>query len=183
MKKAGAILIDAPFWWRAYSTKGEGRSARQHYKDGQAMTLDEIKAYPVARHAAPDAFLFSWVPTPFTLMIGELMHAWGFAFSGLAFSWAKQNPSGVGWFMGLGFGTRKNIELRWLGRRGNPKRLSAGVRELIVAPRREHSRKPDEQYGRIEEFCAGPYLELFARQRRAGWMSIGNELDRFEAAS
>ncbi len=85
--------------------------------------------------------------------------------------------------MALGHTTRKNTELCWLGRRGNPKRLDKGVRELIVAPVREHSRKPDEIYERIERFCAGPYLELFARQRRNGWFSDGNELDRFARAS
>jgi N6-adenosine-specific RNA methylase IME4 len=81
----------------------------------------------------------------------------------------------------MGFGTRANAELCWLGRRGKPQRLSKGVHQLIVAPVREHSRKPDAMYERIEEFCAGPYLELFARQRRPGWISLGDEVDRFTA--
>lgn len=82
--------------------------------------------------------------------------------------------------MGGGYGTRKNAEICWLGRRGNPKRRSRDVRELIVAPRREHSRKPDEQYGRIERLCAGPYLELFARQQRPGWIALGDEVNKFQ---
>jgi N6-adenosine-specific RNA methylase IME4 len=82
--------------------------------------------------------------------------------------------------MGNGFTTRKNAELCLLGRRGKPRRNSKGVRELIVSPRRKHSQKPDEQYARIEHFCSGPYLELFARQRRPGWTAWGDELDKFE---
>jgi N6-adenosine-specific RNA methylase IME4 len=84
---------------------------------------------------------------------------------------------------GLRLRTRKNVEVCWLGRRGNPKRLSCGVRELLIAPVREHSRKPDEIYQRIEDFCSGPFVELFARQRRPGWLSIGDEVDRFGGAS
>ena len=63
---------------------------------------------------------------------------------------------------------------------GKPKRLSAAVRQLIVAPRREHSRKPDEQYERIEALCPGPRLELFARHRRPGWTAWGNQLPPYD---
>jgi N6-adenosine-specific RNA methylase IME4 len=81
--------------------------------------------------------------------------------------------------MGLGHSTRANIELSWLGSRGQPHRRDKGVRELIVSPVREHSRKPDEIYGRIERYCAGPYLESFARQRWPGWSSWGNQIEKF----
>jgi hypothetical protein len=50
------------------------------------------------------------------------------------------------------------------------------VPQLILAPRREHSRKPDEAYERIEALVPGPYLELFARAPRAGWYSWGYEV-------
>jgi N6-adenosine-specific RNA methylase IME4 len=81
--------------------------------------------------------------------------------------------------MGLGHTTRANVELCWLARRGNPHRLDMGVRELIVAPARQHSRKPDETYQRIEQFCAGPYVELFARQQWPGWICVGHENEKF----
>jgi N6-adenosine-specific RNA methylase IME4 len=81
--------------------------------------------------------------------------------------------------MGTGFSTRKNAEVCWLGHRGRPQRKSKAVRELIVAPRREHSRKPDEIYSRIEALCDGPYLELFARQRWPGWTCFGDESGKF----
>jgi N6-adenosine-specific RNA methylase IME4 len=70
-----------------------------------------------------------------------------------------------------------------LAKVGAPKILSRKNRELIIAPRREHSRKPDEAAERIEQFCAGLYLELFARQRRPNWSSWGDEVDKFPGAA
>ena len=71
--------------------------------------------------------------------------------------------------VGMGYWTRANSEVCLLGTRGLPKRLNADVRQGIIAPRREHSRKPDGIHERIERLVAGPYLELFARQKRTGW--------------
>jgi N6-adenosine-specific RNA methylase IME4 len=82
--------------------------------------------------------------------------------------------------MMLGFTTRKNSESCWLGRRGNPKILSHAVREVIVSPAREHSRKPDEFYRRVEQFCPGPRLDLFGRQSRPGWVAYGAESTKFD---
>ena len=67
--------------------------------------------------------------------------------------------------------------------RGHPKRLKTDVRKLIISPRREHSQKPDDIYGRIEQLVAGPYVELFARQRWPGWHAWGNEVDKFRSAA
>lgn len=175
----GVILVDAPLAFTTWSCKGEGRSPQHHY---DCLTFEQLAALPVASIAAPDCFLLSWIPLRSVFLAEPLMRAWGFEFSGTGFVWSKLNPTGVGWFMGGGYTTRKNVEICWLGRRGKPRRKSARVRELIVAPVREHSRKPDEVYERIEEFCAGPYCELFARQRRKGWDSWGLEVDKFDAA-
>ena len=172
-----AILADPGIAFKTRSPKGEGRSPQHHYR---CETFERLKALPVPAIAAEHAFLFLWIPPRSVFLTVPLMEAWDFRFSGLGFTWAKLNKSGVGWFMGGGYGTRHNAEVCWLGRRGKPKRLSKGVRELIVAPRREHSRKPDEQYERIERLCAGPYAELFARQRWPGWYAWGNELERFD---
>jgi N6-adenosine-specific RNA methylase IME4 len=83
---------------------------------------------------------------------------------------------------GPGLTTRKNCEFVILGKRGQPKRLARDVFELVVAPRREHSRKPDEVYLRIQRYCAGPRLELFARESRPGWTPRGDEPTRFDPA-
>jgi N6-adenosine-specific RNA methylase IME4 len=171
-----AILVDPPLAFRAYSRKGENRSPQKHYR---CMTIAALKALPIAEIAAPDCFVFVWIPPRSVFLVEPLMCAWGFRFSGSAFVWAKLNPSGAGFFMGNGFGTRHNVEIAWLGRRGKPQRKSKAVRELIVAPRREHSRKPDEVYARIEALCAGPYLELYARQQYPGWTCLGDESGRF----
>ena len=147
------------------------------------MTLGDMASMRLREVAAVDSWLFLWTTTSMLPDALWLMNAWGFSYSGTAFAWAKTTRSGDGWHFGLGYTTRKNVELCLLGRRGKPSRKSSGVRELIVSPVREHSRKPDEQYERIEEFCCGPYLELFARSRRPGWTSWGNEVGKFEASA
>jgi N6-adenosine-specific RNA methylase IME4 len=174
--KAGVILIDPPLAFKTWSRKGEHRAPQAYY---DCMSFDELAAIPLLEIAAPDCFLFSWIPPRSVDLVRPLIEAWGFKFSGLGFSWAKQNPSGKGWAMNGGYSTRKNVELCWEGKRGRPKRRSYGVRELIVAPRREHSRKPDEIYDRIEALCDGPYLEIFARQQWPGWVCVGNEVDKY----
>jgi N6-adenosine-specific RNA methylase IME4 len=173
---AGAIAADPPLPFKTWSRKGEGRSPQHHYK---CPEFEQLATIPVARVAALHCFLFLWIPLRSVFLVEPLMRAWGFTFSGSALAWAKLNPKGAGWFMGGGYGTRKNVEVCWLGRRGSPRRKSAGVRELIIAPVREHSRKPDEIYSRIESFSNGPYLELFARQQWPGWTCIGDEIDKF----
>jgi N6-adenosine-specific RNA methylase IME4 len=173
-----------------WSAKGQGRSASRHY---HTEAIEKIKAEPVASYAADDAWLFLWCPSPHNLFLHEVMAGWGFVFSGKAFCWVKTTKRAIitplsitaapraktPWHFGLGHTTRANSEDCWLGRRGNPRRLSKGVSELIVAPVRQHSRKPDEVYGWIEQYCAGPYLELYARQQWPGWICIGDEAEKF----
>jgi N6-adenosine-specific RNA methylase IME4 len=177
MTLAGAVLADPPWSWKARSSKGDGRSACQHYS---VMSLDDLKAYPPASEmTAADSWLFLWVVSSMLPHGLEVMRAWGFEFSSTAFVWVKQNKAGDGFVTGMGMTTRKGAEICLLGKRGSPRVRAHDVRELIVAPRREHSRKPDEQYALIERYCAGPYVELFARQRRHGWISIGDKIDKF----
>lgn len=173
----GAILADPPIPFDTWSKAGEGRSPQHHYK---CSAFEELAAIPIAGVAAPDCFLHLWMPLRSVFLVQPLMNAWGFTFSGSGFVWVKQNRSGNGWFMGGGYGTRKNAEVCWLGRRGKPRRKSAGVRELIVAPVREHSRKPDEIYSRVEAFCEGPFLEMWARQEWPNWTCVGDEVGKFE---
>lgn len=93
-----------------------------------------------------------------------------------AFTWAKRNPLGRGWVMGLGYWTRGNPEICLLATRGKPHRVCNRVRNLVVSARREHSRKPDEVYGRIEQLMGDvPRVELFARRQWPGWVAWGLE--------
>lgn len=101
---AAVLLADPAYHFRTYSKKGQGRSPSQHYRD---MSIDELAKLPVADIAAPDCWLFQWIPDPHLPQGLELMRAWGFKFSGKAFTWCKLNPSGKGWHFGLGFTTGK----------------------------------------------------------------------------
>lgn len=189
-KYFAAIHADVPWSFKVRTPAGEGRSASRHYA---TMTLPGIKRLgpDVKRIAAKDCHLFFWTTQPFLPDALDVMKEWGFRYSSIAFTWIKLKAGTEpgqftplhlfeeDLFLGLGLTTRKNSELCLLGRRGSPKRLHKDVREVILSPVREHSRKPDETYERIERYCVGPYLDLFSRQERHGWVSWGNERNRF----
>jgi N6-adenosine-specific RNA methylase IME4 len=172
--KYKAILADPPWRFATYSAKGKGRSAEAHY---DCMSLDEIEGLPVRDWAAPDCMLFLWTTDPLLPAALGVIEAWGFTYKTTGFVWAKTTTDGASFPIGTGYYTRSNPEICLLATVGSPKRLSRSVRKLIVSPRREHSRKPDETYERIEALCEGPYLELFARFPRPGWDGFGLELD------
>jgi N6-adenosine-specific RNA methylase IME4 len=168
------LYADPPWDFRTYSPLGQGRSAVAHY---DVMTPAKIAAYPVQHLAADDCVLLLWVPDPLLPAGFDVITAWGFKYKTVGFYWAKTTRDGTRYPIGTGYWTRANPEICLLAVRGRPKRLHADVRRLIEAPRREHSRKPDEVYDRIERLVSGPYLELFARRRRPGWDAIGFEVD------
>lgn len=181
------VLADPGTKFATRSAKGvTARSAESKYR---TLTDAEIAALPVQAVAFRNAFLFYWDTSP-RVAAGRhipIMRAWGFEPTAIAFVWVKTRKAedaalflcGDSFHFGAGYTTRKNTEICILGRRGKPTRLAADVRELLIAPRREHSRKPDEQYERIERFCAGPYVELFARNERPGWVSLGDQVGKF----
>lgn len=179
-----AILADPPWRFATYSERGKGRSAEAHY---DCLGPEAIKALPVATWAAPDAVLFMWTTDPMLPQALEVLQAWGFAYKTVAFNWVKLNKGrgAEGWrvadfFTGMGFWTRANAELCLLATRGRPRRCHGDVPRLLIAPRREHSRKPEETYARVERLVEGPYLELFARASRPGWDALGNEAGLFD---
>ena len=174
--KFSAILADPPWHFVARSEKGERRSASQHYTTDRTEA-EKIKALPIRDLAAADCVLFMWMVDWCPQLALEVIEAWGFTHKTTAFTWAKQNASGDGWHMGQGYWTRANPEDCWLAACGHPKRINADVRQLIVAPVMEHSRKPDEVQNRIERLVNGPYLELYARRERENWVTWGNELE------
>ena len=191
----GAILADPPWafqaWyaggWRVrpdgskYYSSPSPRAARY-----DTMSAEDIAALPVASMAADDCVLFLWACWPMLHHAMQVMDGWGFEFKTAAFVWMKANGKQLDMFseeetadMLLGYWTHSNSEFCLLGTRGKPKRLNADVRQGIIAPRREHSRKPDGIHERIERLVAGPYLELFARQQRPNWTTWGNQTDKF----
>jgi N6-adenosine-specific RNA methylase IME4 len=145
---------------------------------------------PVRDVVADDAVLFLWITGPF-MAIGAhlpLMKAWGFKPSGMGFVWIKLNPKAPELFFverdlatGGGFTTRKNAEFCLIGKRGKSVRKSASIHEVIIEPRREHSRKPEKFYRRVQQYSDGPYLELNARRTRPGWdVAVSNEATKFD---
>lgn len=188
MPNAGAyrvVYADPP--WRFKTFKGE---AKIPYV---TMTLDDICALPVREVCAPDAHLFMWTTGPFLEKSFRVLNAWGFRYSTVAFVWVKLRK-GLGdgglfydtlhdFHVGQGYTTRSNAEFCLLGRRGKPGRLSKGVRQLIVDPVREHSRKPEETRRRIISYADGPRLEMFARSGADGFDAWGNEIGKFGRAS
>jgi N6-adenosine-specific RNA methylase IME4 len=182
----GAILADPPWRFETWSDAGRDRSADRHYP---TMTMDEIRAVDVAALAARDSVLFLWAVWSMLPQAFALIEAWGFTYKTCGFCWTKADASQLDMFrddvdvaIGTGYWTRANSEPCLLATRGKPRRIRADVRQAIVTPRREHSRKPDEIHDRIERLVAGPYLEMFARRRRPGWTVWGNnEIPRKQA--
>jgi N6-adenosine-specific RNA methylase IME4 len=165
------IYADPPWPYGTWSKKGKGRSAEAHY---DVMPHQAIRALQVQRWAARDCVLLLWVPTPQLVHMPTIISDWGFTYKTVGFFWAKTYGVTVPPrpCMGLGHWTRGAVELCVLATRGKPHRINADVLDLVIAPRREHSRKPDEMYERIERLVAGPYLELFASsqaEHRDGW--------------
>jgi len=171
----GVILADPPWRFATYSSKGEGKSPQVHY---ECMSLADIKALPVADLAAPDCALLMWATAPMLPEAIDTMAAWGFKFK-TAGAWAKQSSTGRRWAFGCGYVFRSAAEFYLVGTRGKPKQQARNVRNLLVAPVREHSRKPDQMRADVETLWPGPYVELFARQPATGWDAWGNQTGRF----
>ena len=180
----GAILADPPWSYVCFSEKGMARSADRHYV---TMAADAIEQLPVERACRMPRTLISLDPGT---VPGSRNASPDYARVGLRallnrirLDQAQPKRVANGGFLldetlfakGLGHTTRQNAEYVVLGRRGKPRRLRKDVHQLIIQPRREHCRKPDEFYARVERYCTGPYLELFARQRRPGWTAWGDE--------
>lgn len=180
-RQYAAIYADPPWRFQCWSGKGTDRAAENHYP---TMTIEDIMALPVETIAADDCVLFIWIVWPMLPEALEVIKAWGFAYKTCGFSWMKGDPyclfsDDTTPDMGMGYWTRANSEVCLLATRGKPKRLDAGVRQGIISPRREHSRKPDDIYGRIERLVSGPYIELFSRTTRKGWDVWGKDVDTF----
>lgn len=141
------------------------------------MTEVQLKAMPVKDIVAKDAALFMWVTMPMLPLAFGIGEAWGFRYITCAFVWVKQNPSGQGIYSGIGRWVNGNAELCLMFKRGRPERMAKNVKQIVLAPRGRHSAKPPEVRDRIVSLMGDkPRLELFARERAAGWDAWGNEV-------
>lgn len=173
------IAIDPPWRFATWSPIPQAnRSILNHY---QTMSLDEIKALPVMDFAAKDCALFLWVIDTHLPQAFDVIEAWKFKYATVAFNWVKTTKAGKPRMSG-GWWSRAGSETCLLATRGHPKPLAHDVRRVVLSPRREHSRKPDEIYDTaIPRLVGGPYLEMFARTRRPGWdVAFSDEADKFQ---
>lgn len=170
-RKYQIIYADPPW---SYRNKGTRAAADRHYR---TMSIEDIKALPVADIAADNCMLFLWATFPMIREALDTIEAWGFAYKTVAFVWVKRNRKSGGWFWGLGNWTRSNAEVCLLAIKGRAKRASAAVHSIIDAPVGRHSAKPAEARERIVGLVGDvPRIELFAREKVPGWDCWGDEV-------
>ncbi len=171
------VLADPP--WRFINRTGKVAPEHRRLSRYETMTTDEICALPVQALVAEPAHLYLWVPNALLPEGLKVMEAWGFEYKS-NIVWHKIRKDGGSDGRGVGFYFRNVTELLLFGIRGKKARTLAPARRqvnIIQSRKREHSRKPDEQYDVIEDCSPGPYLELFARGTRPGWKYWGNQAD------
>jgi N6-adenosine-specific RNA methylase IME4 len=174
-KRFRTILADPP--WRFENRTG--KIAPEHIRLNRypTMSLEEICALPVGDHSEDPAHLYLWVPNALLPDGLQVLEAWGFRYKA-NIVWHKVRKDGGSDGRGVGFYFRNVTELLLFGTRGKNARTEAPARSqvnLVSSRKREHSRKPDEQYDLIEDCSKGPYLELFARGARERWTSWGDQ--------
>ena len=177
MKKYQIILADPPWSYNLASAKGTSRGVAERYYN--VMNLEDIKKLPISEIADDNSVLFMWITMPHLPEMNELLESWGFKYKTVAFVWVKKYKHSQNPVLACGYWTRSNAELCIIATRGKdyPRRISKGVCQIIEAPQREHSRKPDVTYARIEELMGDlPRIELFARCRMEGWDAWGDQL-------
>jgi N6-adenosine-specific RNA methylase IME4 len=176
-RKFKTILADPP--WQFQNRTGKVAPEHKRLNRYGTMTLDEIKALPVAITAADTAHLYLWVPNALLSEGLEVMRSWGFQYKS-NIVWHKVRKDGGSDGRGVGFYFRNVTEIILFGVRGrNARTLAPGRSQVnyLSSRKREHSRKPDEQYPLIEACSPGPYLELFARGARPRWTIWGHQAD------
>lgn len=178
------VLADPPVPFETFSEKGQSKSQNQHY---ETMSWEEIGALPVGELGRGDCLLFMWACWPSIKQSLAIMHNWGFRYV-TGGSWHKLSKHGKSGF-GTGYVMRSATEPFLIGTLGGPK-TARNIRNVICSAdltekRREHSRKPDDQYDICETIMptALKHIELFARQTRSGWDAWGNETDKFGEAA
>jgi len=178
-KNYDLIYADPPWSYRDKANAGK-RGASHKYS---VMSLEDICALPVGDIASDDCLLALWWVPPMPREALDVIDAWGFKLKTMkGFTWHKITKTGKDHF-GMGHWTRANTEDCLFAARGKPKRTNAGVRQLIHAHVRDHSRKPEEARDALVTLLGENVrrIELFARQRSVGWDSWGAEIDKFAA--
>lgn len=173
-RKYNIIYADPPWQYKVWSKKGQGRSAESHYP---TMSRKDIETLDIQSIATDDCVLFLWVTAPCLEQGIDLIKTWGFTYKTFGFTWIKTNKKKNTPFWGMGYWTRANAEICLLATRGKPKRIDAGVHQVVFAPVGRHSAKPPAVRDRIVKLLGDvPRIELFARERVNGWDCWGDEV-------
>ena len=176
-RKYRTILADPP--WQFQNRTGKMAPEHKRLSRYSTMSLDQISSLPVSQIADDPAHLYLWVPNALMPQGLSVLSAWGFEYKSMII-WHKIRKDGGSDGRGVGFYVRNVTETILFGIRGrNARTLAPGRRQvnLLATRKREHSRKPDEQYNIIEDCSPGPFIELFARGARPGWTVWGNQAD------
>lgn len=177
MKKYGIIYADPPWKYNARVNTNTkfGGGAMGHYN---TMTTYDILKLSVKDISDDNCALCLWTTFP-RLQDGLfVMWGWGFEYKTVLFNWVKTNKNNNNPFFGIGYYTKSNSEICLLGIKGKMKPVSNKVSSIIISPREEHSKKPDEARKRIVQLFGDlPRIELFARKKTEGWDVWGNEVD------
>lgn len=176
-RRFSTILADPP--WRFQNSTGKVAPEHRRLSRYGTMSLEDIGALPVSSLCAPTAHLYLWVPNALLPEGLRVMESWGFTYKA-NIVWHKLRKDGGSDGRGVGFYFRNVTEILLFGVKGkNARTLAAGRTQVnyLGTRKREHSRKPDEQYGLIESCSPASYLELFARGVRPNWAVWGNQAD------
>lgn len=187
------VLADCPWFYNKRNNPQTkfGGGAGAYYP---LMTHAQICAVPVSTWVGDNAVLFLWTTGPRLLEAMAVIQAWGFSYATVGFVWVKTNKScpppmpslqsvfplpPARPFFGIGYYSKSNAELCLLATRGKPPKPETDhVSQIVIAPRQEHSRKPDDVQFRIEAmYPKAKKLELFARRQRSGWTCVGKDID------
>ncbi len=180
-KKYSTILADPP--WQFSNRTGKVAPEHKRLSRYSTLTLKEIMDIPVSLAAEKSSHLYLWVPNALLLEGLKVMDAWGFNYK-THIVWQKVRKDGEPDGRGVGFYFRNTTELLLFGIRGKMRTLDPGRSQVnvIKSRKREHSRKPDEQYELIEACSPSGYLELFGRGGRKKWDTWGNQSEEYEIA-
>lgn len=174
-QKFGTILADPP--WQFTNRTGKVAPEHKRLNRYSTMTLDDICNLPVSQISDEPSHLYLWVPNALLPEGLKVMEAWGFKYKSNII-WNKIRKDGGPDGRGVGFYFRNVTEVLLFGVRGkNARTLAPGRRQVnfIATRKREHSRKPDEQYKLIEDCSFEKRIELFSRGTRPGWTVWGDQ--------
>ena len=177
----GTILIDPP--WRFQNRTGKMAPEHRRLRRYPTMSFEEIAALPVGEYAKPQSHLYLWCPNALLREALEIMAGWGFKYK-TNLVWYKIRKDGGPDGRGVGFYFRNVTELLLFGVKGSLRTMKPGRTQvnLLATRKQEHSRKPEEAYRIIEACSPKPFLELFARAPRDGWVSWGDEVESYLAS-